>query len=336
MHPADVLFPGSAPPAALPVCDHYAGSEALIRKSLARQAAGARNGRPLFDVTADCEDGAAVGREAEHAAMVVDLLRSGDNRFGRLGARIHDPSHPHWRADLEILVRGAGERLPYLMVPKVDRARDLARVVETLDAISAAAGLARPVPVHVLVESPRALAEVGAIAAHPRVESVSFGLMDYVSAFDGAVPGSAMASPGQFEHPLVRRAKVDIAMACHREGKVPSHNVCTDIADPATAGADAGRALAEFGFTRMWSIHPIQIDPIVAALTPSPEQVREGAEILLAAQRADWGPIRHAGRLQDRASYRYWWSLLRRARAAGAEIPDEAAQAFFGPRAGGG
>lgn len=330
MHPADVLFAGATAPAALPVCDHYAGSEALIRKSLARQAAGARNGRALFDVTADCEDGASVGREAAHAQMVVDLARSADNRFDRLGARIHDPSHPHWRTDLEILVRGAGACLAYIMVPKIEHAIDLARVVATLDAIADEAGLARRIPVHALVESPRALGEAAALAALPRVESLSFGLMDYVSGFDGAVPASAMASPGQFEHPLVRHAKVEISLACHRAGKVASHNVCTDIADPAVAAADARRALSEFGFTRMWSIHPIQIDPIVAALTPTPEQVNEASEILLAAQRADWGPIRHAGRLQDRASYRYWWSLLRRAEAAGAPIPDEAARAFFG------
>jgi citrate lyase subunit beta/citryl-CoA lyase len=329
VHPADVLFAGSVPPAALPVCDHYAGNEALIRKSLARQAAGARNGQALFDVTADCEDGAAVGREREHAAMVVDLACGEDNRFDRLGARIHDPSHPHWRTDLEMLVRGAGHRLAYLMVPKVERADDLAHVIGTLDAIAEGAGITRRIPVHALIESPRALAEAPAIAAMPRVQSLSFGLMDFVSAFDGAVPADAMASPGQFEHPLVRHAKIAISMACHREGKVASHNVCTDIANPATAGADASRALAEFAFLRMWSIHPTQIDPIVAALTPTPEQVREASEILFAAQAADWGPIRHAGRLQDRASYRFWWRLLSRARAAGAPLPDEAVRAFF-------
>src|SRR5690606_10872428 len=125
---------------------------------------------------------AAVGREAAHAQMVVDIARSADNRFNRLGARIHDPSHPHWRADLELLVRGAGDRLAYLMVPKVERAGDLARVIATLDAIADEAGLGRRIPVHALIESPKALAEAPTIADMPRVESLSFGLMDYVSA----------------------------------------------------------------------------------------------------------------------------------------------------------
>jgi citrate lyase subunit beta/citryl-CoA lyase len=51
--------------------------------------------------------------------------------------------------------------------------------------------------------------------------------------------------------------------------------------------------------------------------------------VLAAAQAADWGPIRHDGKLYDRASYRYCWDLLQRAHAAGAALP-AAAAAFFG------
>ena len=79
---------------ALPVCDHYAGSEALLVKSLALQA---RLG-PVFDITADCEGGAPPGREAAHAAMVGALIASPANHFGRVGVRIHDPSQRHWHS----------------------------------------------------------------------------------------------------------------------------------------------------------------------------------------------------------------------------------------------
>ncbi|MDR5647801.1 CoA ester lyase, partial [Burkholderia cenocepacia] len=88
--PAQVLYDGASPPAILPCCDHYAGSEKLMRKSLALQAELG----PVFDLTLDCEDGAAVGQEAAHAALVADLLGSAENRFGRVGVRIHDFSHP--------------------------------------------------------------------------------------------------------------------------------------------------------------------------------------------------------------------------------------------------
>ncbi|MBC8863274.1 CoA ester lyase, partial [Escherichia coli] len=69
----------------------------------------------------------------------------------------------------------------------------------------------------------------------------------------------AMRSPGQFEHPLVRRAKLEIAAACHAHGKTPSHNVTTEVRDMNVVAGDARRARDEFAFTRMWSIHPAQI-----------------------------------------------------------------------------
>lgn len=72
--PAEVLYDGAPPPAILPCCDHYAGSEKLMRKSLALQTEMG----PVFDVTLDCEDGAAVGREAEHAELIAELLGSDD------------------------------------------------------------------------------------------------------------------------------------------------------------------------------------------------------------------------------------------------------------------
>ncbi|MGI4983284.1 MAG: hypothetical protein ACRYGL_08140, partial [Janthinobacterium lividum] len=112
----------------------------------------------------------------------------------------------------------------------------------------------------------------------------------------------------------------------------------TALRDPAAVADDARRAREQFGFTRMWSIHPDQIAPIVAAFAPHDDDIALAADILDAATRAGWGPIRHRDRLHDRASYRYYWSVLRRARQAGRALPAHAA-AFFrsgdAPSAGG-
>jgi citrate lyase subunit beta/citryl-CoA lyase len=91
---------------------------------------------------------------------------------------------------------------------------------------------------------------------------------------------------------------------------------------------DARRARDEFGFLRMWSIHPSQIEPIVRAFRPDMHELERAAAVLAAAQDADWGPIRHDGKLYDRASYRYCWDVLQRARVAGATMPDAAARFF--------
>lgn len=329
-HPSEVLHEAGRQPVVLPVCDHYAGSEKLMLKSLERQALAG----PVFDVTLDCEDGAAVGREAEHAEMAARIAAGDANRHGRVGARVHDVTHPAFVADLETLIGIAGHKLAFLTIPKVNSANEVAYAADAVASVSAAAGLARKIPVHVLIETHGALREVFRIAAHPEVECISFGLMDFVSSHRGAIPASALTAEGQFDHPLVARAKLEIAAACHAYGKVPSHNVVTELDAPGILGRAATRAHREFAYTRMWSIHPSQIDPIVAAMSPSAADVADAARILLAAARGDWGPIRDDGgdggsRLHDRASYRYYWDVLRRAHAAGAGIPEEARTQFF-------
>ena len=67
----------------------------------------------------------------------------------------------------------------------------------------------------------------------------------------------------------------------------------------------------------------------VTAITARHPLPYGAAAILVAAQDAAWGPIQHKGRLHDRASYRYYWELLQRARHTGMELPDEARQRFF-------
>lgn len=322
MHARDALFEEQQAPITLPACDHYCGSERLIRKSLALQ----QQLGPVFDVTCDCEDGAAIGTEAAHAKMVAGIIASDDNHFDRVAVRIHDPSHPHWHSDLELILPTAGRRVAHVMIPKVESAADVERVVQAIDTIAMRAGIGREIPVHVLVETHGALRDVFAIAEMPRVQSISFGLMDFVSGHNGAIPESAMRSPGQFDHALVRRAKVEIAAACLAFGKVPSHNVTTALDNPAQAADDARRAKHELGYTRMWSIHPSQIEPVVACFRPTHEEAQEAWEVLAAAHAADWAPVRHNGKLHDRASYRYWWQVLQRCKMSGV-MPAQAADA---------
>jgi citrate lyase subunit beta/citryl-CoA lyase len=326
LHPRLALFGAEALPSTLAACEHYAGSAKLIAKALELQAEMG----PLFDVTADCEDGAQAGRELEQARMAAAAVLGADNLHGRVGARIHDPAHPAWRQDVEVIVGEAAQRLAYVTIPKAGGVDELIEVIETVQELARRSGRAAPVPLHVLIESQGALRQVWEIAALPHVEVLDFGLMDWVSDHLGAIPASAMRSPGQFEHHLVVRAKAEIAAAAAAHRIVAAHNVCTELRDPAVVREDARRARAEFGFQRMWSIHPMQIRPIVEAMQPDPAEVADACAILLAAQAASWGPIRHDGRLHDRASYRYYWTVLERAHATGQTLAPPAQQAFFG------
>lgn len=329
LHPREALFDSSERAVALPVCDHYAGVEARMRKSLQLQAEMG----PVFDVTLDGEDGAPVGGEREQAQRIAELVNSADNRFGRVGARMLPVDHARFAEVASILVRGAGERLAYLMLPKPRSVQDVVKAVAEIDRLARDAGLRREIPLHALIETHGALQQVQAIAAQPRIESLSFGLMDFVSAHRGAIPQAGMSVSGQFEHPLVVRAKLEIAAACHAAGKVPSHCVVTEFKHEHALQAAAEKACRQFGYTRMWSIHPSQIRPIVEAFSPTAHEVDQAIEILMAARAAHWAPIRHHDTLHDRASFRYFWHVLERAHRTsfhdGAQLPAEVRQAFF-------
>ncbi len=313
----------------LPVCDHYSGVETRMRKSLQLQADMTDEfGSCVFDVTLDCEDGAPVGGEADHAEMIVQLLDHSAQAPDaiakrRVGVRVHAVDHPHFLADLDIILKQAGQCLAYVTVPKVDTPADVKRVVDALDQEHATT-----LPLHVLIESALGVRNAFDIAAHPRVESLSFGLMDFVSSHGGAIPASGMSSQGQFTHPLVVRAKLDIASACHASGKTPSHCVVTEFKNPVAMADAARQAFQEFGYIRMWSIHPDQIRPILTAFMPEAGEIELASQIIAAGARNDWAPVSFKGQLHDRASYRYYWQVLERAHRAGGAMPPES-QTFF-------
>ena len=319
MHPSNVLLGAQAAAAALPVCDHYSGVEARMRKSLQLQAEMIEEfGTCVFDVTLDCEDGAPVGGEGDHAAMVVALVVLAADR-ARVAVRVHAVDHPAFEADIASIAGKVGHRLSHIMVPKVESVADVERAVSALATVSQSG-----VPLHVLLESPAAIHQAFDIAAHPRVQSISFGLMDFVSSHGGAIPAHGMSGAGQFTHPLVVRAKLEIAAACHAHGKTPSHCVVTEFNDAAAIKAAAGKASGEFGYTRMWSIHPNQIRPILEAFAPAENEVEDAAKIIAAGAGVDWAPISFEGKLHDRASYRYFWQVLARAHQTGRTLPLEA------------
>jgi citrate lyase subunit beta / citryl-CoA lyase len=338
MHPRDALMGAQASAGFLPVCDHYSGVEARMRKSLALQAEMTQElGICVFDVTLDCEDGAPVGGEFDHANMVVALVNhekiaikkiANSNPISpRVAVRVHPVNHPAFEQDVATVVGQAGTALCHLMIPKVESVADVDRAAQAVDRAGPGPAGAK-LPLHVLIESPAAVHRAFDIAAHPRVQSISFGLMDFVSAHAGAIPADGMSVVGQFTHPLVVRAKLEIASACHAHGKVPSHCVVTEFKDTAVLQAAARRAAREMGYQRMWSIHPDQIRPIVAAFMPSPHEIEMASEIIIKAEGVTWAPISFGGRLHDRASYRYFWQTLERAHQTGQALPSEV-RAYF-------
>lgn len=325
-HPNEALFEGEPSMPVIPACEHFAGTEQRIQKAfeLQQQMGG------VFDITMDLEDGAPTGEEREHAHMAARMQTSEANRHNMAGVRVHDYTHDHWRADVDIVVGEAADRVAYLTLPKCTEASQGAEMIEHVRERTRQAGVDREIPIHILVETHGALHDAWELAALPNVQVLDFGLMDFVSAHHGTIPAAAMRSPGQFDHALIRRAKGNVVAAALAHGVVPAHNVTLELRDEDVIYGDARRAREEFGFMRQWSIYPAQIEPITRAMAPETPEVELGQAILLKAYEADWGPIQHEGDLHDRATYRYYWEALQRARLMNIPLSDEVEAMFFG------
>ena len=292
-------------------CEHIAGNEKFVVKAFeAQQRHIGPNGRSLVDVTLDLEDGAPVGSEEPLRHLFVNLLNSPLNVCKQTGVRVHPVDSTHFWRDIQVLFEGAAEQISYVTIPKVRSVRDVRWALGLITHAKQKRAPNHPIALHLLIETPEALLCLAELAAIPEVVTFDFGLMDYISQAGGAIPASCMRSPGQFEHQLLRSAKTAIAQAALGANKIPSHNVTVDVRDPERAYHDAFKARHEFGFMRMWSIHPAQIEPIIRGMTPTHDEVQEAQEIIDAAKAAAWGPIELHGRLHDRASYRYYWGIL--------------------------
>jgi len=325
LHPNQALTDAKKLPPLIPSCVHYAGSERYIRKAFEIQDSISA----FFDICCDLEDGAARGSEEQHLHRVIALIKERSGSGGRLGVRIHGPESDFWKNELKLLIAEIGTELDFITVPKVESAVSLSEVLEQARSATKKAGLHRVPPFHVLIETQSALRDVWAIAALPGLEALEFGMMDYVSDHHGAIPEKAMQSPEQFEHPLLTRARTEISAAAIANGLVSSHNICLKLEDPQQTFSDAKTAREKFGCQRMWSIHPAQIEPIVRAFAPDLDAVKKAGQVLLAAQKAEWGPIKLSGSLYDRASYRIYWHLLQRARLEGIALEPGVDSAFF-------
>lgn len=324
-HPREELYESGKSLPIIPSCEHFAGSEKLMLKAFEMQ----QKLGPIFDVTCDCEDGAQVGKEVEHAKMVVRVVNSDANHYGMAGCRVHDYSNANWKQDIDILVPGAGEKLAYITVPKASCYNDAKEQIEYIMATCKSAGIKREIPIHILIETHGALRDVEQLATLPWVQVLDFGLMDFVSGYQGAIPAINMRSPGQFDHVLISRAKANVTQAALSNHVIPCHNVTLDLKNPYQTFKDAEIAKNQFGFMRMWSIYPTQIQAIVDAMKPDFTEVQDAGNILIAAQNASWGPIQYEGELHDRATYRYFWELIQRAHFSGEKLSEEVNKRFF-------
>ncbi|WP_430332531.1 HpcH/HpaI aldolase/citrate lyase family protein [Rhodococcus sp. ACT016] len=144
----------------------------------------------------------------------------------------------------------------------------------TLRELAAAlAGSTANHPIIALVETAEGVLETDRIAALPHVTRMALGSFDLAAEL-GVDPARS---------PLIDRARAQMAFSSAAAGlPAPIDSVTASISDARVLAGDVAHA-RQFGFTGKLCIHPAQVEPVHAALTPGPEEIHWAREILAAA-----------------------------------------------------
>jgi citrate lyase subunit beta/citryl-CoA lyase len=248
----------------------------------------------VSELVLDLEDAVTPANKASARAAAVAWITAGLHRARKISVRVNAPGTPWAHEDLIAL--GSAESRPHtLVVPKVESAGDLAFVDRLLDGIERAAGHAEPLGVQALIETAaglRALDEI--VAASPRLSSLILGYADM-----GVSLGRSRAGSLDLDRWLAIQDDVLSAARATRLSAIDGPFLAID--DPDRLAASAMRA-ADLGFDGKWAIHPSQMPVIVAAFTPSEEEVARAESVLAAmsaGERGGHGAVTLDGEMVD-------------------------------------
>lgn len=311
-------------------CEHYVNTVKDLVATLEYQ----NKVNTPFDITFDLED----SNTGEDIREVAHTIMSPLNMKKRTGIRIVEyfDCDEAWRVQLTEAFAYCVDNLSHVSIPKAESAGSLKKQAAFMMGLSYAHNSKRFIPIRAIIETREGVENVNKIAKLDEVTHLGLGILDFVDSYEGAIPLCAASSPGQWQHELVKDAKVRIANAAHNYGVIAIHNQTLDLIHPDMVYNDAMTARNLYGFHMQYSVHPNQIDPILHAMTAKRldktgrDEVQLASFILAKAQDNAWVPVSHMGELYGTPAYRYLWRKLKAAYRAGEVIDQEALRRFFG------
>lgn len=220
-------------------------------------------------VILDLEDSVAVTAKVTARRMVAARLREPAGAAD-LWVRVNPSDSEYFDDDVRAI---AGPGLAGVVLPKAERAADVARLDELLTGSQAA--------ILPTVETVAGLRAAEAIAAaSPRVRALGFGAGDF--SLDVGIDWSLKP-----DHPLLTAARVELVLASRAAGVGAPH----DGAYPRHGDLDGLREQAEFarslGFATKHAIHPGQVATIRAAFRPSDRAIDHAERVVRAFEEAE-------------------------------------------------
>jgi citrate lyase subunit beta / citryl-CoA lyase len=221
---------------------------------------------PADAIIFDLED--AVAPDAKEAARPNAVAAAGSGEYGsrELTIRCNGLDTP-WGAD--DLRAAATSGASAVVIPKVGSVAYVDEVSAILDAAGAPASLS----IWAMIETPTAIFDVRAIAAHPRVSVLVMGTNDLARELR-----SSLSAAGR--HPLVPHLATALA-AAREAGKVILDGVYNDVKDLDGFRAECVQGM-EMGFDGKTLIHPGQVDIANDVWTPTDAEVEHARKVIAA------------------------------------------------------
>ncbi|MEA2250944.1 MAG: citrate lyase subunit beta / citryl-CoA lyase [Solirubrobacteraceae bacterium] len=261
------------------------------------------------EIVIDLEDAVAVDAKESARATVLMALDELDWGATAVAVRVNAPGTPWCHADLAALAAGS-RALGSIVVPKVESAGDLAFVDRLLDGAEAAAGRSAKLRVQALVETAAGLGRVQEIGqSSPRLDALILGYADLAASLGRSPAGAADRAAWN-----PAREAVLTAARAHGLQAIDGPSLTVAVDDVFTADTASARAL---GWDGRWAIHPRQVPALLAAFTPTAEELTWARRVVdalaKAAAEGARGAVAVDGQMIDEAVRRAAVRVLARA-----------------------
>jgi citrate lyase subunit beta / citryl-CoA lyase len=245
------------------------------------------------EVVLDLEDAVVPAAKDDARAAVVAAL-VGEWAAPAVAVRVNAIGSPWCHLDLAALA-ASGRAALTAVVPKVEHPHDLAFADRLLAGAEAAAGRRRPVRLLALIETAAGLAAATEIArASARLDGLILGYADLAASLarpDGGAP---------HDWRFAQDALLVAARAAGIQAIDGPHLTVRDD-DAFRAAVAHARSL---GFDGKWAIHPVQLEALREAFTPTEDEVAQARATLDAldeAAAAGSGAVASGDRMLDEA-----------------------------------
>ena len=272
-------------------------------------------------ITFDLEDSIAPQDKLTARCNIIHALQTLDFGNKIVSVRVNAADTYFCYRDIIDIVEQGGERLDYIMFPKVGTASDLYAFDMIVTQAENATKRSKKHKFEIIMESALGLVNLKEIVqASPRLVSVHFGCADYAASMGmtvtgiggtqndyGMLSGDVQTERRDFylndpwHYPIVQMVSV-----CRAFGILPIDGPFGDYSDAEAYKAQARRS-SILGCVGKWAIHPKQVALANEIFTPSEELILRAEKILHAmeeAVKAGLGAATLDGRLIDLASVR--------------------------------